>query len=473
MLIQPPIEDFYTTPIRLYPLGLLYVARVFEIFGWEVRILDCLSPLRKKKIALPEKWAYLQSYLDNPYFFKNYYRFGLEKEKIIKGIKDFSPDLIGLSSSFAAYYRCLEELAEEIKKNFSSWLIVGGNQASCFPEEIRARTPAIDAVLAGQAERSLPFFLKSNFPEKNSVKGDRDKIFQGEAATKDESLFMTDSNYIDWKKIWPAHHLINPDYYSMGRKNYASLQASRGCPFRCTFCNIHLVFGQQFECRSIDSLLGEMKFLYRHHQVRIFNFEDSNLSLHREWFKEFLKVIIKDEELKGIELLAMNGLNYDTLDEEILIWMRQAGFRKLDLPLVSGRSEIRKTLKRPERKGSDYFWDIIKLAKRLGFFITGYLILGLPGQTEDEIRETASKFWEEGVLVAPSIFYLAPGSELYQTMAISEEIKKDWDMYRSTAFALETENLSRERLIKLFIYFRQQNLVRRSQNKLTPPESSS
>jgi len=44
LLIQPPLEDFYTTPIQLYPLGLLYVAGVLKKPRQQVQILDCLVP---------------------------------------------------------------------------------------------------------------------------------------------------------------------------------------------------------------------------------------------------------------------------------------------------------------------------------------------------------------------------------------------------------------------------------------------
>lgn len=52
LLIQRPVEDFYTTPIRLYPLGLLYVAAILRKFGMEVKILDSFNPLKKRKIPL-------------------------------------------------------------------------------------------------------------------------------------------------------------------------------------------------------------------------------------------------------------------------------------------------------------------------------------------------------------------------------------------------------------------------------------
>ncbi len=458
LLIQPPIEDFYTTPIRLYPLGLLYAGRVLEKLGWEVKILDCLSPLRKKEIPLPGKFFYLKPYLDNPYFFHGYYRFGLATEKIIEAIRNFSPDLIGLACSFAAYYRSVDELAAEIKKHFATVLIVGGNQASCFPAEIKTRTPAIEAVVVGPAERSLPAFLKEKYSAADGI-GSQEKCANNNGKDKENPEAEVE---LDWKKIWPAHHLLRPELYRLGKRNYASLQASRGCPFHCSFCNVQVVFGSKIDYRPIDSLLEEMHYLYEKHQVRIFNFEDDNLSWDELWVQDFLGAIKKDEKLRGVKLLAMNGLNYDTLNGELLTLMREAGFRHLDLPYVSGDPEIRKKLRRPERKGSEHFWTILRRAKELGFFITVYLIIGLPGQTYDEIRVTAEALWAEGVLVAPSIFYLAPGSELFRTLSIPENIKNDWDMYRSTAFAVETAELSRPQLIELFLYLRQQNLARRS-----------
>jgi len=462
LLIQPPIEDFYTTPIRLYPLGLLYAGRVLEELGWEVKILDCLSPLRKKAIPLPEKFSYLKPYLDNPYFFRGYYRFGLATEKIIAAIRDFSPELVGLACSFAAYYRSVAELAAEIKKHLAAPLIVGGNQASCFPAEIKSKTPAIDAVVAGPAERALPAFLKEKYSVADGL-GGRKNCLRND--WQNQENLGTEAE-LDWKKIWPAHHLLRPDLYRLGKKNYASLQASRGCPVHCSFCNVQVVFGSKIDYRPIDSLIEEMHYLYEQHQVRVFNFEDDNLSWDEAWFQDFLEAIKKDEKLRGVELLAMNGLNYDTLNGELLTSMREAGFRHLDLAYVSGDPEIRKKLRRPERKGSGHFWAILRRAKELGFSITVYLILGLPGQTYDEIRATAEALWAEGVLVAASVFYLAPGSELFRTLSIPDNIKNDWDMYRSTAFAVETAELSRPQLIDLFLYLRQQNLARRSQRAI-------
>jgi len=120
LLIQPPLEDFYTTPIRLYPLGLLYAARVLEDFGAEVEVLDCLAPLRKTRIPVPPSFRHLPPLSRVPHFFKGYYRFGLADGEILRRIRDFAPDLIGVSSQFTAYYQSVEELALLIKRNFKA-----------------------------------------------------------------------------------------------------------------------------------------------------------------------------------------------------------------------------------------------------------------------------------------------------------------------------------------------------------------
>jgi len=141
LLIQPPFEDFYATPIRHYPLGLLYAASALREAGCEVRVLDCLSPLQKRSRPVPREMAYLEPYLREPLFFKGYHRFGLSEDQIIRRIREFGPGAIGISSQFTAYYQSVEELARMIKREFGLPIFVGGHHATAFPEEIRRRTP--------------------------------------------------------------------------------------------------------------------------------------------------------------------------------------------------------------------------------------------------------------------------------------------------------------------------------------------
>lgn len=439
LLIQPPIEDFYTTPIRLYPLGLIYAAKVFEDSGWKVDILDCLSPLKKKRMPIPKSFDYLIPFMKNPYFFKNYYRFGIADEEIVSRIRASSPDLIGVSSQFTAYYQCVEELARLVKKNFRLPIFIGGNHGTAFLEEIKLRTPDIDHVLAGPAEDCLPKFIS-------------------------EIGFNPFKEPVDWKRMMPSHHLLSGNAYRIGKKNYVSMVASRGCPYSCEFCSVHLMFGRKINYRSTEEVIEEMRWNYIHKNVRIFNFEDDNLSFDKQWFLQFLKEVSRDSILKEIELTAMNGICYPTLDDEILIAMRRSGFKQLNLSFVTQSAELKKKYHRPHALYD--FESLIHTAQKLGFFITVYVIIGLPDQTFEEIKTSVDYLLELGVLVGPSVFYLPPRSKLYERLELSPEIKNNWNLYRSSAFALETEHLNRAQLIDLFSYARMKNLEKRMSSPL-------
>lgn len=384
LLIQPPLQDFYTTPIRLYPLGLLSVASVLRTLGFEVEILDCLNPLRRKPLPLPEKFTYFRPYLKHPHFFKRFQHFGLAVERVVARVGELRPDLVAINSSFAAYFNTVAELVLALKRKFGIPVLVGGNQATCCPEEIKARVPEIDRVLGGPAESCLPSFL---------IK---------EGLLPVESGLM-ESQPLDWKKLRPAHELLDPAPYRIGKKNYLSLQASRGCPQNCSFCNVHRVFGRRTEYRPVSSVLEEMRWNYRYRGIRLFNFEDDNLAFDRNWLVEFLEAVAADPGLEGSELTFMNGLGYDNLDEELLELMKRAGVRKLDLSWVSGNPAVRQQHHRPQKKDEAEFFDLVREARRMGFFVTVYLILGLPGQTREEIVATTEELLEAGVLVGPSV----------------------------------------------------------------------
>jgi len=454
LLIQPPIEDFYTTPIRLYPLGLLYAARVLEGAGAEVRILDCLTPFKKRKIPVPGSFGYLPPLDQVPHFFQGYYRFGLADEEILARVKEFSPDFVGISSQFTAYYKNVEELARLLKRQLSFPVFIGGNHATVFAAEIRRRTPEIDFVLEGPAEECLPQFLTNIGLRRQAPRQD------GPAGEESDQTVHPDRP--DWRNIQPAHHFLRGEDHRIGRTNYISLSASRGCPYSCDFCSVHRMFGRNIQYRAIDSVLAEMRANYARKEARLFNFEDDNLSSDKRWFLEFLAAVASDPEMTGIELTAMNGLCANTLDEGALEAMSRAGFRRINLSLVTQSRDLQERYRRPYLFDRiDRFDSLIKAAQDLSFFMTVHVILGLPGQTYEEVRESIDYLLGLGVLVGPSVFYLAPGSRLFEEIDVPPVVKDDWNLYRSSAFAVETPFLSRAQLLELFSYARRKNLERR------------
>jgi len=434
LLIQPPIEDFYTTRIRLYPLGLLYTARVLMALGVEVGILDCLVPLKKKQLPIPDDFRYMKPFMKaEPLLFQHYYRFGQEPQTILGAIGRFKPDLIGISSQFTAYYKSVAELAGMIKKHYTIPIFLGGNHATVLADEILKKTPAIDDVLKGPAEETLPSFIAN---------------YKGECTA---TPFP-----VDWRELMPAHELLDPGAYRIGRQSYISLTASRGCPYACDFCSVRAMFGEGIQYRRMEDVVAEMRVGALHRNARIFNFEDDNIAVNKQWFKGLLEAICDAPFLDGVELTAMNGIGYTHLDKPVLALMHRAGFRQLNLSYVTHDDNLRRNHGRPHHRAE--LERTIAAAKAVGMFITVYLIVGLPDQSYEEIKTSIDFLLDLGVLVGPSIFYIPPGSDLYSRLDLSPEIADNWNLYRSSAFAVETERLSRADLVELFVYTRRRNL---------------
>lgn len=435
VLLQPALEDFYTTPIRLYPLGLLYTAALLRRSGHTVKLIDALTPLKKRTLPLPPELRYLRPWVGRePGFFNAYYRFGREDADLVAEIMAWQPDAIGISSQFTAYYKNVHEIAMALRRESGTPIFLGGHHATVFADACRQRTPAIDAVCTGTAESGL-----AELP-----------ALAGNALVKES---------VDWRAIMPAHDLIAPEGYRIGRRRYASITASRGCPQACEFCGVDNMFGRRLSLRSADSLLDEMRRLGGERGVRIFNFEDDNLTANRAWLVNFLSLLIADPTLQNIELTAMNGLCYPHLDRELLELMRRAGFKRLNLSWVTRDARLRRQLNRPlDREKIEH---VIRDAQDLGLQVTVYLIIGLPGQSEAEVRQSIDHLLDLGVLVGPSIFYIPPATPLYDRLELPGHIRENWNLYRSSAFAVETAELDRQQLVDLFLYVRRENLRRR------------
>jgi radical SAM superfamily enzyme YgiQ (UPF0313 family) len=430
LLLQPPIEDFYLTEIRTYPLGLLYLGSFLKKNDIDVTILDCLSPYKKKTITLPKQFSYLkQIYSEKEIgplkLFGAYYRFGLSDDEILDNIGKSKTDYIGITCNFTAYFNIVAELTRKIKERFPKIkIVIGGYHATVYQKEISERYPWIDHVIKGADENE---FLK--------VLGlplDNDNCFT---------------------KNIPDRILINSSNYQMHRKNFSFIVATRGCPKRCTFCTVASMHGDSFVLRPVDNVIDEMQNLYSLHGVRVFDFEDDNLSLNRVWFKELLDKIVAKFPQSDIQLYAMNGISVETLSLDLLQKMWRAGFRNLNVSLVTAQDAIKQKLNRPFT--NEQFELIVREAVSLGYEVTAYLIIGLLEQTKIEINETIEYLAKMGVLIAPSFYYPPPGTIDFDWLVKEGRIDKDnWISFRSSVFPVETEYLKREDLVYYFQYIR-------------------
>jgi radical SAM superfamily enzyme YgiQ (UPF0313 family) len=447
VLIQPPIQDFYDTAIRLQPLGLacLKAAVKKSLPHWQVVIKDFHHGRGRRTIPWPSELSYLKDYYPWPdrspfSLFHHYYHFGTSFEDLAEEVIRESPDLIGISSLFTPYYREVLGCAEAIKKRMKVPIVLGGSHVSVEPE-VMVRHPDVDWVIRGEGEEPLIELLKAH--EKGQGVGQ----IPGLGYKQDGRVILNSvRGPLSLESLpFPDFDDFEPGNYLYEKRPLCFLMTSRGCPRRCTFCSVHQTF-PDYRKRSVESVLSEMSRRYDQ-GYRVFDFEDDNLTYDQEAFRNLCLGIKSTFPPGSIECLAMNGIAYPSLTPELLPSMKEAGFTHLNISLVSYDRKVReKTGRAP---GLDRYLAVVSQAFRLGFKTVSYQILGLPEESLDSMVRTVQFQAGLPVLLGPSPYYATPGTLL--SRKFPEPTESDLLKSRLTALAIESEGCRREDLYTLFV----------------------
>lgn len=453
LLIQPPVRDFYDTAVRLQPLGLACLKACLE--KHEVIIRDYHAGYGRFTVPLPAELAYLRPFYGthdrSPFStFGQYCHFGADFDDIARDIAAIDPDFAGVAALCSPYFREAIAVARIVKQAAGCPVVVGGGHAAACPEMVLAEE-SVDFIIVGEGERAM-----ARLADAYEHNGDYHAI-AGLGFTEEDRVVLNEPDCGIDPDALPVPDFSDFDLhrYEYDGRPAAMMMTSRSCPFRCSYCSVHMVFGDRYRARSVRNVIDEMKLRYEQ-GYRVFDFEDDNLTVSRNRVLRLCDAIADTFPAGDIRLEAMNGVCYQGLDGDMLGAMRRAGFQRLDLALVSaapaGSVKINRGL------SVDTFIEVVETASRLGFRITGYQILGLPGEDLDAMIGTMRTMARLPVLMGPSIFYLTPGTAIARDFPAPSEA--DILRARSTAMAIETDRFSREDIYTLFIATRIINFVK-------------
>lgn len=409
------------------PIGLGYLATAARKAGFlDVLILDCV----KEKIDFDE---------------------------FSKKIELISPDVVGFQI-FSHDLRSLEKSLEIIKKfNPKIITVAGGPHPSGLPEEILLDFPKLNFAFKGESEVGFPFLLK-RINKMDCLKNSLEKI-PGLIWRKNLNKIVINQQ-IFTKNLdelgFPAWDLLKPQEYPkapMGIffKNLpiASIMATRGCPFQCTYCAGKTVTGKKIRTRSINNVISEIELLYREYGIREIHILDDNFTMNKKYVREFCKKLLS-KDFK-ISWCCPNGVRLDTLDFNTLRLMKKSGCYYISVGIESGSN---KTLCRMKKGLSiKVIKKQVQLIKKTGLGVNGFFILGYPGETEKDIKKTIHFAKTLGLKRAAFANFLPlPGTEIYKNLIESGEIKKEeinWEMLFHADVPYSPPSISKKRLKSL------------------------
>ncbi|MBU1881762.1 B12-binding domain-containing radical SAM protein [bacterium] len=193
------------------------------------------------------------------------------------------------------------------------------------------------------------------------------------------------------------------------RERGISIFSTRGCPYQCTYC--HNVFGKKLRKRSVENVLGELKWLVDEFRVNEIEFIDDVFNLDRDRAKAICDGIV--ENSWDLKMSFPNGLRADQMDEELVDKMKAAGTYRINYAVESGTPRVQKMIKK--NLELDRAMEIINYTASRGISTGGFFMLGFRDETEEEAWSTIN-FAMQSKLHTASFFILTPfpNTPMYQ-----------------------------------------------------------
>jgi radical SAM superfamily enzyme YgiQ (UPF0313 family) len=358
LLVNPPFilsEDspYSKTGAVLPPLGLLYIA----------------SYLRHRH---PEFNIHI---LDAP-------AFRLTLKDFEEKIRDYSPDVIGITV-YTTTFSIVLETVKAIKKTFPESLVVcGGPHSSIMPDECLA-SPYIDVAVIGEGEEVFEELLEC-LRNKDNINKVSNIVYKSNGRIVKTGYAPKRIN-LDFIPI-PARDLIDMNIYRPAKGTYKRLPAtnmitSRGCPYNCNFCS-KLIFGSKYRVQSPEKTVDEIESLIRDYGILEVIFSDDVFTVNKRRMEAFCDLLIQ----KQLDFTWSCSTRVNLVNPELLKNMKRSGCISIGFGIEAGDPAI---LKKIDKGFSlDKAKEAIKWTKDAGIETRAFYILGFPGETRDTLRKT-------------------------------------------------------------------------------------
>ena len=395
-LIFPP--NIYQTKQSMPPLGIAWLAAVLRENGFsEVSLIDSIA---------------------------NHY----SNLEIIELLREKRPDIIGISFGTQIRFSAFE-LAKMIKANFPNVpLVAGGPHPTLCSQDILTNIPDINIICRGEGEYSFLNLVKEIDKKGNlkNVKGISFRDTENQIIHTPNEMLIKDLDRLPF----PARDLLPMEKYeqrtTLSKKRCTNIMSSRGCPYHCVFCSVSEQWGHQIRYRSPKNVVDEIEYLLKDYPfLQAIRFFDDVFTMDKNRVMEICREIIK----RRLNIVWECEARANTIDEEMVRAMKQAGCEFIDLGIESGSDRILKNIK----KGITVQQAIAaaKIIKKAGIGLKIFIMHSLPGETYEDIKKTVflsrylcHKVGVEGATQGITIIY--PGTELEKIAKNLGTLPKDF-----------------------------------------------
>jgi len=423
--------DFAAYDFWSKPVGLLSVGAALSENGYDISLVDCMdrnSPafeqhrgtgaVRPPKSGRYGTGHYHKEIIPKPPILKSvprrYGRYGVPLPLVWKALESGRrPDAVFVTSGMTYWYPGVVDMVSLLKKAYPGVpVVLGGIYATLCHEHAR-RVSGADEVVKGEGECTAVRIA-------DALTGHRSE--KTEYDTADDLPFLPYGLYPQLESV--------------------VLLTSRGCPFRCPFCASHLLCAG-YRKRNPEKTADEVDNLRRTRNVAHFAFYDDALLFDKSnHLVPLLRELISRN--LGAFLHTPNGIHPRWVDRELAHLMKRAGFKTIRLGYESGNPERQKSmgLKVTDEEltaATEFFLEAGFERSELG----AYVIMGLPGQTVEEILDSLVFVLKHGIKISAASFSPIPGTACWDEAVHSGFVDENTDplLTNNSIFPMKTDKV--------------------------------
>jgi len=337
-------ESGYGDRLFFPPLGIGYLSEYLEMHGIQTSILDMGTG---KNMSQAE-------------------------DLMCQYIDEFNPEVIAISLNSICFPRSMS-IIDNVYKNYPKIpIVVGGPHASSKGSELLKTYDFLDYVIVGEGEK--PLYQLCIGEKLRNIPG----LCWRQSSTIHENYDLPSKDLSEFP--FPKYEKFQLTLY--GNPDAIGILTSRGCPYKCIFCQQSSLLGKTWRGRTPEGIVDEIRY-WKTQGKKTVHIIDDNFAMNRQRLLKISDLVVKDG-LEDIEYVLVGGIRVNQVDEEILLALKRMGVKVIPLGVESGSDKILKFM----RKGitSEQADIAINLSTSMGFDVKLFFIIGFPTETMEDVQ---------------------------------------------------------------------------------------
>lgn len=406
-------------------LGLAYIAAMLRDHGHSVSAVDAIAEKLDQRLK------------EDGFMFQ-----GLTIEETVDRI-DPDAEVIGITVMFTQDWPYARRLIAAIRQRHPGALIVaGGEHITALPEFSLRDCPALDVCVLGEGEETMAELVdhadrRDEFRQINGLAFLEDGAYV-QTCARERIREIENMPHPAWDLFPMETYLSTRNAFGVYRGRSMAILATRGCPYKCTFCSNPAMYGVAWIARAPEDVLDEIEGYIRDYQVENIDFYDLTMVLKKEWILAFCSAI-EERRLKFTWQLP-SGTRSEVIDDEVAAALYRTGCRNVTYAPESGSERVLDRVKKRVR--IPRLMQSIDAALRQKIHVKCNIVLGFPDDERSDILKTVWFCWKlavKGVDAAEVMLFTPyPGSQLFDELRADGTIGElDDDFFRSMVAFLD------------------------------------